>query len=509
MGFYGFELFACDNPPTFANSLVYVFTYGGSKGAGGSVKRLAAASLALAGLTACTLFDPLELTADAPQVVTIDPPNGAAQVPLDTVIRAELNLPGGALDLVTLSETSVTLVEEDGTAVAAARTLEDGGRALVVTPQGPLQTATTYRFSVTNELRDEAGTPFEAFTSTFSTTDEALGDVATLSVRNPLEIPFDDRLVLHRIDDTSGNLCWPPDDPGCDADAEPWADLVYVDTGVLQLENTGDAPLELTLTLSSPADFALPGGESELVLGPGESYDLTVQFIHAGEEKGVVEGLLELQDATGASTQVELAGIYQLRPEGNREVFLEGIVRGFGYTTELGTDDRGGLTSTGPDAPLAGDEVRSAYWAPLDASLPVRVTQIAAFHSCCTQGDTFEVFEQGASSPLVSFRNDGAYSQTIFPLAEGEDEVARAEFEPSGPFEMRSAGYSTDTSLGAGNGRFGLRLWPAKDREGEVIPGTYIAAQDYVSTGDCLETPLANCDFNDNMYLIENATPAD
>ncbi|ADI14899.1 Ig-like domain-containing protein [Truepera radiovictrix] len=473
------------------------------------MKRLAAASLVLAGLSACTLLDPLELTADAPQVVTIDPPNGASQVPLDAALRAELNLPGGAVDLTTLSEASVTLTEESGAPVAATRTLEDGGSTLVVSPEAPLQPATTYRFSVTSALRDEVGTPFEAFTSTFSTTDEALGDVGTLTVRNPLEIPFDDRLVLHRINDTSGNLCWPPDDPGCDAEAEPWADLVYVDTGVLQLENTGEAPLELTLTLSSPADFTLPGGESELVLDPGESYDLTVQFIHAGDEMGIIESYLELQDARGASTQIELAGIYQLRPEGNREIFLEGIVRGFGYTTELGTDARGGLTSTGPDAPLAGDEVRSAYWRPLDASLPVRVTQIAAFHSCCTQGDTFEAFEQGASTPLVSFRNDGAYSQTIFPLAEGTDEVARAEFEPSGPFEMRSANYSTDPSLGAGGGRFGFRLWPAKDREGEVIPGTYIAAQDYVSTGDCMETPLANCDFNDNMYLIENVAPVD
>ncbi|ADI15981.1 choice-of-anchor D domain-containing protein [Truepera radiovictrix] len=331
-------------------------------------------------------------------------------------------------------------------------------------------------------------------------------DIDGLQVTNPLGLPFDDRLVLHSIRDTSGNLCNPERDPTCDPTAQPWLELNTRNTGTVRLRNTGGAPLQVSVSTTEPSAFIFPNGETFLTLDPGSTYDLTVQFAPVGlGGKGVLQAAFVAQ-VGGATAEMELAGIYMPAPEGGREVYLEGlVVDAFGYPIDVGADSQGGLTSAAPDAPLAGDEVRSAYWRAATPG-PVTVTQIAAFHSCCNVTYPFEMFYEGASTPFASFRHERLDGQTIYPRALGGEEIAGMSVSPTGPFEMRSAGYSTNPSLGRGNGNLGLRLWPAKDRSGQPIPNTYIAAQDFVENG-CGTTDTANCDYNDNMYLIENIEP--
>lgn len=332
-------------------------------------------------------------------------------------------------------------------------------------------------------------------------------DIDNLQITNPLELPFANRLVLHSIRDLSGNLCNPEANPTCDDTAQPWLELNTRDTGSVRLTNTGTEPLQLTLSTTEPSAFVFPNGENILTLQPGIPYDLTVQFAPVGfSGKGVLQASLVAQSGN-ANTEFELAGIYMPQPEGGREVYLEGLVtEAFGYAIDVGANNQGGLSSAAPDSPLAGDEVRSAYWQAATSG-PVTVTQIAAFHACCTSGDTFEMYYRGSSTPFEAFRHAALDSQTIYPRIQNGEEIASITVNPTGPFEMRSARYSTDPSLGRGNGNLGLRLWPAKDQSGQVIPNTYVAAQDFVENG-CGTSDIANCDYNDNMYLIENIAPA-
>ena len=75
---------------------------------------------------------------------------------------------------------------------------------------------------------------------------------------------------------------------------------------------------------------------------------------------------------------------------------------------------------------------------------------------------------------------------------------------PDSPFEIiigaEGDSYSTDTE-----GNLGVRLWPAK-RNGEAIANAYIIAEDYVQEG-CGQG-FANCDYQDNVFLITNVQPA-
>ena len=77
-----------------------------------------------------------------------------------------------------------------------------------------------------------------------------------------------------------------------------------------------------------------------------------------------------------------------------------------------------------------------------------------------------------------------------------------------GPFEIRVAGYSTNPDKGDGNGNLGVRLWPLQNAAGKLVENTYIVAQDYVENG-CGLSDTANCDYNDNLFVVSNITPTD
>ena len=211
-------------------------------------------------------------------------------------------------------------------------------------------------------------------------------------LRHPSVSPTATVWCFNYIEDTSGNLCEAPY-TDCDRNAEPWTDLVYRDTGTVRLQNAGGSALQLSLSIAESNLFVLPNGETTLSLPPGDSYDLTVQFAPEGfDDKAVYSGALSIQ-AGAKSASFRLAGIFMPKPEGGREVYLEGVVnQAFGYQTDLGANSQGGLTSAAPDSPLAGDEVRSAYWRAANAGQPVVATQIAAFHGCCRLGDRFELW---------------------------------------------------------------------------------------------------------------------
>ena len=319
-----------------------------------------------------------------------------------------------------------------------------------------------------------------------------------LELQNPSGAPFADRLVFSRIGKISGNFG--------ESRIEPFIDLQCHDLNVLRLENTGGSTINvsgLNISGDNSDAFVLPSGGAGFSIGAGDTKEILVQFVENGDSKGIRTATLQLQTSAGPVT-VELAGIYQVEPEGGRELYLEGVVKAFGYSTDVDANRFGGLTSADPDSPNAGDEVRSKFWQQAGSG-PVYVRQLAAFHSCCNAQDAFEIVANGTS--VGSFASDKLYGQSVLPPRSGSDtQAAELSTQVSGPFEIKVAGYSTDwTGNAKNNGNLGVRLWPAK-RNGTTIPNTYIVAQDFVENG-CGSSDTANCDFNDNMYLITNVTP--
>ncbi len=350
---------------------------------------------------------------------------------------------------------------------------------------------------------------------------------------NELGEPYNDRLALQRINSTVAPPCDPATNPDCDPNENRYEGIEFPTTGTVNLQNTGGSPLQLSLSFQNDNLFVFPNGESTLTLQPGQGYDLEVEFNPVNATgKGVYPAGLLIQSG-GQSAGVQLAGLYMRAPEGGREVFLGPLANDlFGYDIDLGTTSQGKLQSPEIDSPLSGEEVRSALWEAANPGGSVNVLQLAALHTCCNRSYSFGLHEPGSSSPFAAMKPDPSYGQSIYPR-EGNS-LTQLSANPTGPFEIYSAGYSSDPGEGTGRGRLGVRFWPLKDRSGNLIANTYLIAQDFVRDGCQSSNPtnpdpttpdsgnvdvgdtdvlspqqgiVANCDYNDNMYIIENVRP--
>ena len=281
---------------------------------------------------------------------------------------------------------------------------------------------------------------------------------------------------------------------------EEWTGLKVQDTATLRLVNqSADEALHVTrLTLDPDAPFTLESPSLPLHIAPSAFFDLNVTFTENEGERGVRRASLQVVSSGGAS-EVQLAGVFMERPEGNSEVNLQQIVDAFGYTTDIGL--QGERLSETPDSPLAGDEVRSKLWERADPSEVVYVREIAAYHGCCDEENFIEITGPGGGR----FFHAASYAQSVLPLIAEGSGPAQMSVRPTSAFEI-VVGAADDNYTTNTEGNLGVRLWPAKDRAGELIPNTYIIAEDYVQSG-CGQG-FANCDYQDNVFLITNVQPA-
>ena len=363
--------------------------------------------------------------------------------------------------------------------------------------------------------------------------------IAGLRVSNALGQPYSDRLVLQKINNTVAAPCDPAANPGCDPTANRYEKIQFPTTGTVNLQNTGGSALQLSLSFQNNNLFVFPNGENTLTLQPGQTYELTIEFNPTGyDAKGVYPAGLLVQSG-GQSAGLQLEGLYQLKPAGSREVQLEPLVTQlFGYKINLGTTGDGKLASPDENSPLAGDEVRSDTWEAADPSKPVTALQLAAFHDCCSLSYSFELRNPGSSSAFASMKPVGVYGQSIYPRESVNGSLTELSANPTGPFEIYSAGYSSAPGKGKNKGgRLGVRLWPLKDRSGNLVEDAYLVAQDFVIS-PCSSSPtppddpggdsdlitgdsdvgyeglsplqsaiIANCDYQDNVYIIRNVRP--
>lgn len=320
------------------------------------------------------------------------------------------------------------------------------------------------------------------------------GNAATgpdIALENLDGAPFADRLIFNRIDNYGG------------------ATHRRV---TLRIRNVGDSALSISsLPISGPwqLDPAIPLPTSI----PTNNYlDVTVRFDATSGD--VHNGTLTINsnDHDEAGVVVQLSGFWQSLPENDQEPGIGQIIRVFGYTTELVSAgqrlNRQGLVDA------VGEEVLSPYWRRADTSKPVTIRQLSAFHSCCDPATAATVrwHAKGSSSTTTLFKHAVVDGQSLLPRkgdANGEPAgPAIATFTPGSTFGFNVDGEWSDPTLNnqsedQNNGCSGacghhVRFWPARDRQGALIPNTYIMAGDYNGI---------NYDYNDNVYLISNVTP--
>jgi hypothetical protein len=273
------------------------------------------------------------------------------------------------------------------------------------------------------------------------------------------------------------------------------------DTAKLRVRNTGTSPLTLGRTTVS-GSFQLIGAPAEgTTIAGGSHLDLTVRF-NATSGEGVHQGRLTVNsnDADEPAKGVELLGYFQPRSENNQEPSLATLVSMFGYSTVItypGENiNENGLVTT------VGEEVLSRYWKRADASAPVTVRQLAAYH---TMGDIPFVAWHNKGSNTINelYRHTETDGQNVLPRKRGTLGPAFAAFNPAGTFGFNvDRAWSDDTKnpqeVNDGNHGHAVRFFPAKDREGRILNNTWIMVMDYYGV---------NYDYNDNVYLVTNMRP--
>ncbi|MET3949054.1 hypothetical protein ABIB49_003780, partial [Arthrobacter sp. UYCu512] len=303
---------------------------------------------------------------------------------------------------------------------------------------------------------------------------------ATRRAGQPVPGFYDDWLVMHRLN--SGVV-----------------QHKVTDSATVALSNTGDKDLVITkvaITGTGASGFVLAAPPVlPLVIGPGGSAPLTAQFTETAGSKGVRVAQLEISssDTVSAVKTVQLRGIFMTAPEGTNELTLSQISQAFGITTAYGTLAPGAQI---PNSALNGDEVRSPFWKRADSTKAVTVRQLASFHGCCSSGERIDIDGTAADA-------SGLYAQTILPLNLGVTGPLEFDANPAGAFPLKIAGQSTNNS-----NYLAVKTWPVRDRAGQLVPGSYVVAQDYMYSANDCTAGSANCDYQDNVYLITNIIPA-
>lgn len=302
-------------------------------------------------------------------------------------------------------------------------------------------------------------------------------------------VPFSDRLVFSRI----GSLSNPP------------SNGVH-NVATLRVKNTGAEPLQVTaLPIVGPWQLAntipLPA-----TIAAGGQFDIPLKFIANSGDRHNGSLTINYDDPVETITAVQLSGFWQNVSEGGQEPTLNEIVKVYGYATVITNSNqqlnRNGLVQA------VGDEVLSPYWQRADNLQPVSVRQLAAYHR---QGNTATVYRhyKGSNTTRTIFTHAGIDGQTLLPRKNGSTtSPASGTFSPTGVFGFRIDGEWSDPTKNnqtkdQSNGCVGacghhVRFWSVKDRQGAVIPNTWLMTMDYSGI---------NYDYQDNVYLVTNIKP--
>jgi len=315
---------------------------------------------------------------------------------------------------------------------------------------------------------------------------------------------------------------------------DPIRPNVVHDKGVLKLLNSGDQTLTISsLKLGDGTNYQIAsGGGSNIKLSPGQSRDVTIQFVAEGSGSyNTYNSTLTItsDDPTEPVKTVALSGMWQIGSEkdpNNKycEPTLQTVVNSFGYRTEILKP--GEKVNTGGKPVKIGDEVVSAYWKAVDPNIGVYVRQIAAYHrqnnfdlitgEPLTAAASTRWFYKGKSStPTKIFSHNTDEGQSILPHKSGS--TTQWAEGTARPDENKAFGFIVDSRYSdpalnppdidkdgnpIANTGHAFRFFPLRDAAGKLVPNTYIMAQDYTAN------EFVNFDYQDNIYIVSNIKPA-
>ncbi|GAA4440123.1 hypothetical protein GCM10023188_37000 [Pontibacter saemangeumensis] len=288
----------------------------------------------------------------------------------------------------------------------------------------------------------------------------------------------------------------------------------------LRIHNKGTGALVVSsLVLSNPAawkiaqingvDFnasaALP-----LSINSKAYAELLIEFIAVDQatEVKVLEDVLKIysNDDLTPYKEVKLRGLWQKQGEGGSEPHAQQIINALGFRSRTGFNSNDGVSDGSYIMPNS-DEILSAYFLRVDPSKPVHVVQMAAYHGCCSQTETFQWYDKGSTTSKVLFTHENLDAQSLLPRRNGSTRLAEGSFTPTATTANPTAAfgfrvfYSYSDREKNYQDKIAMRIWKAVDSNGNIIPNAYLLGMDY------LGTQYTNYDYQDNIYYVSNVKP--
>jgi hypothetical protein len=320
--------------------------------------------------------------------------------------------------------------------------------------------------------------------------------------------------------------------------------LTVKNTGVLRIHNTGGSLVNVkSVTATGPFQVA-PSVGLPAQLYPTNTLDLTVTFTATDGRVNPGSMTITSDDPLAPTLTVALAGFRQVEPQSPNEPTLSEIINQvYGFKTVIvgpgqDIDNQGRLEAVG-------DEVLSPYWVKADQTQRVGVRMLGAWHTARdhmgapANNSYLFWFKQGGGpqSSQFIFAATGLDDQRLLPrllapdggaveTPDGRGAPAVGGFDPgTQAFGVRIENEYSDEALqeqeppcpapdggplpfpccpaGVTCGHR-VRFWPYKDVNGALVPNSYIVSVDWHVPG----FTSSNYDYNDEIYLFQNMTPA-
>ena len=425
-------------------------------------------------LVACGPDEPPVVNLEPPTVTSVTPNDGATDVSAQTNVTATVSRPNGVgIDNATLGG-GVQLTSATGESVPGTASAQ--GDRITFSPADDLMAETRYTFMVASALEDERGAAFKPFSSSFTTAQDP-----------PVEVPAGEaelssqELVFSAVQGT--------DNP---------------DEETVTVSNTGDGALTVTdaqLTGDNAQDFVFEETSVPVTLAPGGEAQFELAFAPRADVTGSLSAALTLAlENADEPVQVGLYGLSSRGLGGNNEPPLQAVVDTLGYAINVGGDE----LMLGSDPAPIGDEVAVSLFQKAGPG-PVVVTPVARYSPAETL--PFGYYTLSMDAPVThqvgALSREASESQTLNPVLSEGDESFEPVAEPFG-FYVDSmvfgrTSYTQDEfNTADGQVAHAARVYPLKDREGQVLENSYLVAFEDANNGD----------YQDYVFVITNVEPA-
>jgi N-acetylneuraminic acid mutarotase len=273
--------------------------------------------------------------------------------------------------------------------------------------------------------------------------------------------------------------------------------------GTVEIKNKGTGNLVIAslhiigtngdaFTLDAPP--ALPA-----IIEAGKTLNMEVQFAPPAAETGslAAELIIVSNDDAFASLPVKLYGLSAKGEQGNREPPLADVVKTLGYKINVG----GTGLLLGTQAAAIGDEILAPLFKKAGRG-NVRMTPVARY----SPDDLLQFGYYTSSNGQLQLHETGVVStgqeQTLYPSVKSGGKG----FDPgSSVFGLFAGSTSyapqvtyTEDRLNTGPLAHSVRIYPLKNRAGKPVANSYLIAFE----------PAVNGDYQDYVFVLENAAPA-